>query len=501
MAWVLCPAAIVWAGGVSSGQAAVPHAAPPPQLFPADGARGVCPDTPLRLTFAAPPTIGSGGKIQIVDAADGRVVETIDVGAPTATQSIGGLPGFKYRPVIVAGTELTIHPRNGALAYGKTYDIRIDANVLRDDPAGTQVSGPRAAWRFTTKAAPPPANGRKLIVAADGTGDFATVQGAFDFIPDGNTVPTTIFVRRGTYTEIVFFTNKHAITLMGEDRARTLLTYTNNDRFNHSDGNPYAVDGANPSDAVISRGDAIYRRAVFMAHRANELVVANLTIRNATPSGGSQAEAIILNGTASARAIIKDVNLVSTQDTLQINGQAYVTNCTIEGDVDFMWGQGPCFFVRCTCLSIRSHGFYTQIRNPGTHHGFIYVKCKFATAPGTVDNYLSRIKPARFPDSEVVIIDSVFGPGMHPVLWELQGGGNGADAGAPTAPPRVHFWEHNSRSESGKPVAVDVRLAVSRQLERPRDALLISNYSDPRYVLGDNWDPRTAAIFGARSSR
>jgi len=100
-----------------------------------------------------------------------------------------------------------------------------------------------------------------------------------------------------------------------------------------------------------------------------------------------------------------------------------------------------------------------------------------------------------------VIIDSVFGPGMHPVLWELQGGGNGADAGAPTAPPRVHFWEHNSRSESGKPVAVDMRLAVSRQLERPRDALLISNYSDPRYVLGDNWDPRTAAIFGARSAR
>ena len=149
MAWVLCPAAIVWAGGIASGQTAVPHAAPPPQLFPLMVPGESVPDTPLRLTFAALPTIGSGGRIQIVDAADGRVVETIDVGSPIGTQTIGGLSGFKYRPVIVAGTELTIHPRNGALAYGKTYDVRIDANVLRDDPAGTQVSvhGPRGASR------------------------------------------------------------------------------------------------------------------------------------------------------------------------------------------------------------------------------------------------------------------------------------------------------------------------------------------------------------------
>ena len=77
-----------------------------------------------------------------------------------------------------------------------------------------------------------------MTVAADGTGDFATVQGALDFVPDGNTAPTTIFVRKGTYTEIVYFTNKHSITLVGEDRKETVIAYSNNDRFNNPGVNP-----------------------------------------------------------------------------------------------------------------------------------------------------------------------------------------------------------------------------------------------------------------------
>jgi hypothetical protein len=101
----------------------------------------------------------------------------------------------------------------------------------------------------------------------------------------------------------------------------------------------------------------------------------------------------------------------------------------------------------------------------------------------------------------VVIIDSVLGPGLHPVLWQIQTGGNGADGGAATVPGSVHFWEHDSRDDSRKLVAVDTRLAGSRQLRRPADEVLISNYSDPAFVLGNKWDPQTAAIFAAGSPR
>jgi pectin methylesterase-like acyl-CoA thioesterase len=485
--------AFMWGGGsASSGSVG---ATAPVVLFPRDGATNICPDTPLRITFAAPPELGGGGTIQIVDSADGTVLETVDISVPLATKTIGGLDGFKYFPVVISGNDVTIHLRDRALAYNKTYVVNISPTVL------AHVGAPPKTWRFTTKAAAPPAAAKKLIVAADGTGDFSTVQGALDFIPTGNTKPRTIFVRKGTYAEIIFVADKHGITLRGEDRVDSIITYANNEKFNAA-GNPYAVAGANPSDAAVTRRDAIYRRAVFTAHRVNDLVIANLTIRNTTPSGGSQAEAIILNGTASARAILKDLNLISTQDTLQINGQAYVTNCTIEGDVDFMWGRGPVFFESCVCRSNRSKGYYTQVRNSGANHGFVFVRCTFVGMPGVVDNYLSRIQPRRFPDSEVVLIDSVLGTSVIPVLWQLQDVPGGTDGGVAAAGTNnVHFWEFNSRDEARAPVAVGARHAISRQLKTPDDAVLISNYRNPTFVLGNNWNPKAAPIFADHASR
>jgi pectin methylesterase-like acyl-CoA thioesterase len=456
--------------------------------FPAANATDVCPDTPLRLTFPAPPTLGSAGQIRIVDAADNRVVATIDVSSPTATKAIGGLPDYQYYPVIIAGNEATIFPRNGALAYGRTYYVTIDAGVFKDGAAAYAGIDQPTAWRFATKTAPPAAGTAKLTVAADGTGDFCTVQGALDFIPDGSTTPTTIFLRKGTYTEMVFFTDKHAITLMGEDRRQCVIAYATNERFNPAGGNPYA--GSSDPSAASHAGGHIYHRGVFLAHRANDLTLANLTIRNTTPQGGSQAEAIILNGTPAARTILKDVDLYSYQDTLQINGQAYLSNCHIEGDVDFMWGTGPCFFEDCSCRALRSGAYYTQIRNPATNHGYVYLHCTFDGLPGITGNYLSRIGTGRFPHSEVVLLDCTLGSAVGPAGWLLSGGREGNEHD----PAQVHFWEYNSHDDAGQPVDVSLRLAGSRQLRQPDDAATIADYSDPAFVLGHDWNPRSAPI-------
>jgi pectin methylesterase-like acyl-CoA thioesterase len=473
-------------------------------LFPAAGATDVCPDTPLRLTFSAPSGAtgsasaniapGSAGKIQIFDAADNSLVETIDVSSPTAMKAIGGLSNYKYYPVIVAGNQATIYPKNGALAYGKTYYVTIDAGVLKgENDSFAGLAGPDA-WRFTTNAAPPATDVPRVTVAADGTGDFCTVQGAIDFIPDGNTAPRTILLRKGIYTEMVFFTNKHAIMLIGEDRKQCVIAYATNDRFNPSSGNPFAGDNPNPS-AALPPGGHIYHRGVLIGHRVNDLVLANLTIRNTTPQGGSQAEAIILNGTTTARAILKDVDLYSFQDTLQINGQAYLNNCYVEGDVDFMWGRGPCLFENCTARSLRSGAYYTQIRNPETNHGFVYLRCTFDGAADVKDNYLSRIEPRRFPASEVVLLDCVLGPAVGPVAWQFQ-----RAQGAAADLSKIHFWEYNSHAADGKPIDVSRRQAASRQLKQPDDAATIADYSNPAFVLGDKWNPRTAPIFSQRSS-
>jgi hypothetical protein len=435
-------------------------------FFPAASADGVCADTPLRIVFASAVTVGTAGKIRIFDAGTDMPIETIDVSSPTATQTIGGLTNYNYYPVIINGNEAAIYPHNGALSYGKTYYVTIDPGTFRDSDGIYGGIANSADWRFTTKKSAPAVGTTKLTVAADGTGDFCTIQGAVDFVPDGNKEPTTLLIRKGLYTEMVSFSNKHALTFEGEDRKQTVLEYADNAKFNGAPG--------------------IYRRGVFLANRCDDLVLTNLTIRNTTPYHGSQAEAIILNGTPQARAIVTGVDLYSFQDTLQINGQAYISNCYIEGDVDFMWGTGPCFFENCECKAVHSKGYYTQIRNTAANHGYVYYHCTFDSAPGVANVFLSRIEPKRFPNSEVVLMDCVLDQATSPIAWLLNGE---ADA------PNLHFWEFNSHDASGAAIDTSERLGISRQLKHPDDDAAIANYSNPAFVLGDDWNPRSAPIF------
>ncbi|MEO7414668.1 MAG: pectinesterase family protein [Opitutaceae bacterium] len=457
--------------------------------FPAAGAKNVNPDTPLRLTFKAPPIVGVG-KIQVFDTANNTLIEAIDVAVPVASKTIGGLPDFKYTPVIVTGNVAEIFLKNHALDYGHSYYVTADAGVFKSGAEPSASIQGSEAWRFTTKPVPPAAGATRLTIAADGTGDFSTVQAAIDFIPEGNTTPTTLFIRKGTYRELIFWEGKHAITLLGEDRKQTIIAYANNERFNLAGGNPFAGAAPDPSTQPRVRGN-IYRRGVLLVHRANDLAIANLTVRNTTPQGGSQAEAIILNGTPEAHAILKDLDLYSFQDTLQVNGQAYITGCYIEGDVDFIWGTGPCFFEDCIARSVRSRTCYTQIRNRAPNHGYVFYRCTFDGAPGVTGNLLSRVQPSRFPNSEVVLLDCVLGPSVSPIAWQLDGLPQNEPA---PSYPDLHYWEFNSRDLAGKPVDASGRLPISRQLTQPADAETLANYRNPEFVLG-GWNPKSAPIF------
>jgi pectin methylesterase-like acyl-CoA thioesterase len=460
-------------------------------MFPSPGATGVCPDTSLKIVLPASIRLGSAGKIHVFDASNNAEVERIDLtapppasapppapggrpttgrdvarmppdrAAPPRVKSIGALTNYHYYPVIVAGDTAEIFPAPGALTYGKTYYVTIDPGFFRDGEKDITPALAPTSWRFTTKPAAPALGAARITVASDSTGDFASVQGALDFIPANNSTPVSIFVKKGVYTEMIYFTNKHNITLVGEDRKQTVIQYATNDRFNNS------------------AGGGGYRRGVLRANRCNDFMLTNLTIRNTTPKGGSQAETIILDGTPTAHAIVKEVDLYSFQDTLQINGQAYVANCYIEGDVDFMWGSGPCFFESCQLRTVNSNAYFTQIRNTAQTHGYVYHQCTFEGLPGVIGNVISRIDPARFPNS-VVLIDCTMDSSVSPAAWRFDSNSGGPD---------VHFWEFNSHGPDGTPVDITRRFAASRQLRQPEDAELIKNYSDPAWVLG-GWNPR-----------
>jgi len=337
-------------------------------VFPANAATGVCIDTPLRITFDAAPTVGTSGRI-IVTNSGGTVVDTIDLSSATQTRTIGGTV-YNYRPVIVAGNTAIITLHTAVLAYGQTYRVTVEGEALRDT-SGVAFAGIGAgSWSFSTKSAGPAAGTSSLTVAADGTGDFASVQGAFDFVPVNNSKPVLINLRNGTYHEILLLRNRPFVTLRGEDRRQTVITYANNANFNS--GNNRCMVGIDSNDFTLER----------------------LTLRNSTPTGGSQAEALRTNST---RCYVSNCDFSSYQDTLLINGAVYFTNCYIEGDVDFIWGSGVAYFYRCETRALR-RGYNVQSRSDTGKYGFIFVECAVTAADGVTNHVLARTDTTSFPE-------------------------------------------------------------------------------------------------------
>ena len=416
--------------------------------FPADSATGVSPDTHLVLTFPTAPTVGKSGQIRIYDAADNRLVDTLDLSIPPGPTTgvtgpaapytptpyeyttahptnadttpgtpsgsavptsrdyqltiIGGFSdGFHFYPVIVHDNIATIYPHHNLLQYGRTYYVQIDPGVLT--LADGRFNG-IPSWRFTTKKSAPSPSATRVVVAADGSGDFTTVQGAIDWVPDRSPRRVTIFIRNGNYEEIVYFRNKSNMTIQGEDRDKVVVFYANNEVFN-----------PHPSNISTNEWPGTFpsRRAAFMGDNSTDIHLVNLTIKT---TARGQAEGLLLMGD---RNILSHVTVVGSGDALQVNGPVFITDSLIVGDGDTILGRGPAFFYR---TELQSNGVFMWIRNTAANHGNVFVECTFKKR-GTGVTELARapINNGRaYPNAEAVLINATL-EGISPVGWGVMG--------------------------------------------------------------------------------
>jgi pectinesterase len=482
--------------------------------FPSDKATNVNPDTHLKLTFHSIPVLGKSGEIRIYEAANDRLVDLLDLSIPAGPTSstpspsakytpipyeyksnnftnantkpgnpsgvalptpfnyqlniIGGFTdGFHFYPVIIHDSTATIYLHNNLLEYGKAYYVQIDPGVLMlPDRSFNGIAG-KSEWTFITKYLPPQPGTENLIVSDDGTGDFSTVQGAIDFIPDFNLKPVTISIKNGMYEEIVYFRNKSNISIIGEDKDKVVVFYANNEVFNP---HPLTVltnemPGTFPS-----------RRAAFAVDNSSKINLINFTIK--TTCFG-QAEGLLVNG---KEIIVSKVNIIGSGDALQSNGSVFYIDTRIQGDGDAILGRGPAFFKNCEIIS---SGPFMWIRNTAENHGNIFVNCKFK-APGAREVEIARAPTnggKNYPFAEAVLINCELA-GISPLGWGPIGGET----------TNIHYWEYNSTSlKDGKPINPGGRHPGSRQLTMGKDAEIISNYSIPAYVLG-GWAPKMAPL-------
>ena len=419
-------------------------------VAPWPGRESLCTDTTLSIDFDRKPAIGKTGRIRILDAL-GAVIDTIDMAANPQSKNIGGT-SFNYFPIRIDGNRAEIELHKQLPLNGK-YSVTIEPGVIVDAAAGAPWTGfaDTTEWTFRTKTAGPSSDTTILTVSPDAFSDFCTIQAAIDFVPTNNTRPVTIDVQPGVYNEINYIaSSKPFITVRGADRDTTIVQYPNNATLNA--GNSRAMFGVDAPDFTLE----------------------NITLWNTTAKGGSQAEAFRGNN---QRIFLNHVNLKSFQDTLLLQGRAMVNDSYIEGDVDFLWGNGTVFIQDSELRAVTSGGYYTQIRNVQNQNGYVIVRSKLTAPEGVTGVYLSRIDPTVFPYSQVAFIDCIMGPHIIPAGWLL----NNA-----TTAPNVQFWEYGSKdlAGSGSPLNTSQRALFSRQLTAAEAA----KWSDAAFVL-DGWNP------------
>lgn len=422
---------------------------------------GACTDSPLRLTFNAAAHLGAAGKIQIYKVPEHALVDTLDLSAGNFSDAVGGKT-LHTDPITFEGNTALIHPHAHVLQSGGHYLVTVEPGTFLG-PDGQPFSGmaESANWTFSTKASPPSPD--HLTVVADGSGDFCTVQGAIDGSPVPFIQPVTISIKPGTYDGLIRIGPQQGnLSLVGEDRKTTILTGLNNDKMNPS---------------VSARA--------LIGVEGNNFTMKGLTVRNRTPYRGSQAEAVYIRA---EHAVLRDDEFYSYQDTLCLNGSVYVSNCYIEGDVDFIWGYGAVFLDRCNIHAAHT-GYFVQARNPVGKYGFVFSQCQLTCSDEVKKCWLARIAPDTFPASQVSYLNCSMGPGIPPEGWKLNAPKGVAEKDV-AASAQLQFEEYRSVDPQGKTLDVSHRLAGSKQLDDATAQAL----SDPAKVLAgtDAWNPLTA---------
>ena len=457
-------------GGTSAYSAVVEATTAGTKPVPPDpSATVLCVDAPLVISFDAAPTLGTSGLVQVfkangtlvdkIDLADMAKVEVLSDGTmvPKGADADAGkiainddspfhtfmdaLHSAQYRivhytPLRVKGKTLEIKLHNEALSFGESYYVTVDASV-----AGKAVG--KDDLPFTVKAAP---SGSTLKVAADGSGDFCTVQGALSYVSTlKKDDAVTVEIGEGTYPELLFLRNKNNVTIKGASREKSVIAYPNNDSYETGSGGSVS---AKPSlGASIGKSGG---RSVFLVESCDNLVLENLTIENtySIPSHKGQAETIYFN--SPHRLTVENCSLISWQDTFLCKGKVWVHKSLIAGHVDYIWGYPEaCLFEDCEIRS-RAGGYLIQARVPkATDKGFVFLNCKLTAESGVKDGsmYLARSGGSTEYFDNVVFVNCTMGSVIAAAGWHTSPAPN------PSTPTATSGWrEYGSVDASGKAV-------------------------------------------------
>jgi pectinesterase len=294
---------------------------------------------------------------------------------------------------------------------------------------------------------------KKLLVAKDGSGQYSKVQDALNAVPEGNHEPVTIFIKNGLYKEVVIVdATKKFITLQGEDRSKTVITYDNH------------------AGTVLHNGDTLNTwtcASVFVY--ADDFTAKDITFENNAGFTAGQAVALRVEGN---RARFRNCAMRGFQDVLFLSGSGvkhYFRDCYIEGTTDFIFGAATAVFKNCHIHSKKNSHVTAASTNSIIPFGFVFFDCRL-----TADSNINKVSLGRpwTPTASVTYINCWMGKHIIPEGWN--------NWKNPANEQTARYAEFNSKGPGG---SKEKRVSWAKQLTGEE----VMKYTVEN-ILG-KWDP------------
>ncbi len=253
---------------------------------------------------------------------------------------------------------------------------------------------------------------QRIVVDAGGSGDYKTIQGAINSLPDSSTLPRIIFIKKGTYAEKLYI-EKTNIIFEGEDRESTIIIASiarDEWRCGHTDDWGVATMNIGANDITLKNltitnnyGFDFKERTIWCASDTSANKLKKLR------KDGHQMALRTMNNATRLKAINCRFRAYGgdTVSPWEVNnGMWYFKDCIMEGGVDFYCPRGWAWAENCEFIT---HTGPAAIWHDGSVHEdskTVLVNCTFKGYDGFMLGRYHR-------DAQFYLINCVFADNMR----------------------------------------------------------------------------------------
>ena len=224
---------------------------------------------------------------------------------------------------------------------------------------------------------------QKITVDAAGSGDYKTIQGAINSLPDSSKAIRTIFIKKGTYAEKIYI-EKANIIFEGEERETTIIIASiarDEWRCGHSDDWGVATINVGANDITLK--DLTITNNFGFEFKEKTIWCASDTSLNKMKQLRKDGHQMALR-TMNMATRMKAVNChfkAFGGDTVSpwevFNGMWYFKDCIMEGGVDFYCPRGWAWAENCEFITHTGTAAIWHDGSGNIDSKTVLVNCKF----------------------------------------------------------------------------------------------------------------------------